>query len=398
MFCASCGKQNESGVKFCTSCGASLQGGVEPSPAPPPAPPPSYGGGTSETPLNPWPSPAPSPMSSGPASPPLSSTQGGFPMGAVLIGVVIVVLVGAFLMRGRGATPPRPTPSSPVVVATSPTPASAASPAVSAPPPTAAPWVSPSAPSSAPVALPTRAGATTSVRLTEPQMCRSVDNQGRAVTPTTRFEPRWPFFCSVRAIGLNKGTSMVAFWQSPAGKTNKREIVSDRTGDYFVYFSLSPRPDVPWDLGPSHLSLIADGVLQQTVSFEVLARAGASPAAGGSPAAAPVVSDAHVQEAVPCASVDERHRPVNPTTTFPQSTSAVYVAVRVRDVVQGKVTLTRWYLGDKKIKEIPLQVPRDGSGWLSFRLTNTRSWPVGDYKVEVLYDGTPAATVGFTVR
>lgn len=394
MFCASCGRQNESGVKFCTACGESLQGGGEPV-APPPEAPVFGGGGSAGTPVNPWPSPPAASPSGGfapmppPTPVPISGAGGqGLPIKPLVIGLVVLALLGFVLSRGRGGSSPKPSPT----VAVAATPLSASSPLPVETPPLASSPVAPTSTTvtSAPVALPTRAGATTSVRLTEAVMCRAVDNQGRALNATNRFEPTWPFFCSVRALGLKKGATLVAFWQSPGGKTNKKELVSDRVGDYSLYFTLSPRPNAPWDLGVYKLSLIVDGVLQQTVTFEVVPKVvdTESPNAGLS----------HVQEAVVCPAVDDRHRPLNPASTFPTATSSVYVAAHVRDVTRGKTVLTRWYLEDTKIKEISLDVPRDGSGWLSFKLTNSKAWPVGQYKVEVLYDGVLSRTVTFAVR
>lgn len=391
MFCASCGRQNESGVKFCTTCGESLQGAGEPA-----APPPVFGGGDSATtPANPWPGPPPASPSGGfspaPLPTPISRTEGqGLPIKPMVIGVVVLAILGFMMSRGRSGAPPKPVPTP--TVATSPVTAATPLPVATETPPastststsTAVPVMLP------PVALPTRVGATTAVQFSEPEMCRAVDNDGRAINPTNRFEPTWPFFCSVRAVGLKKGSSLVAFWQSPTGKTNKKEIVSDRVGDYHIYFTLSPRTGTPWDLGAYRLSLIADGVLQQTIAFEVVPK--------GTDAALPGDGASHVQEAVACAAVDERHHPVNPTATFSPNTSAVFVATRVRDVTRGKSVLTRWYLNDAKIKEISLAVPRDGSGWLSFKLTNNKAWPVGQYKVEVLYDGVLGRTVAFAVR
>lgn len=393
MFCASCGRQNEAGVRFCTACGESLQGAGENS-ALPPQTPILGGGGSAGASANPWPSPPPLPPAGGfsplpPSSlPPVSGPGGsGLPIKPMIVGLVVLALLGFVLSRGRGRVTPMPTPT--VAVASSPV-------AVASPIPVETPPASPSTTpitaspaASAPVALPTRAGATTRVVLTDAEMCRAVDNEGRALNATNRFEPTWPFFCSVQARGLKKGVTLVAFWQSPTGKTNKRELVSDRVGDYTLYFSLSPRPNTSWDLGVYRLSLIVDGVLQQTLTFEVVPKVDAE---------SPSASLGHVQEAVVCAAVDARHRPLNPTSTFPSATSAVYVTTRVRDVTRGKTVVTRWYLEDRKIKEISLAVPRDGSGWLSFKLSNTKAWPLGQYKVDVLYDGTLARTVSFSVR
>lgn len=419
MFCASCGKQNDAGYKFCASCGESLQPATPPpSPSPPSTSPTTPLGGPPSAPVSPpaetsWsapqqtnaPPPPPSDWGVGPPPPPSppgfggggsvpappAGAGGGLPLGAMAVALIAVVLIGMFLSKGRESKPAPPSvPSAPASAASAPqatTPEASPSPALGSSSPAATDTVS------APAGLPTVSGATTTVKVVDPVMCREVDNEARPVKPTTRFEPSWPFFCSLRATGLKKGSKLVGVWQSPSGKSSKREIVSDRRGDYYVYFSLSPRGEGSWEAGRYSLAIIADGVLQQTVQFEVVG----GPAASASTAPQ---SDAqsHVEEAVTCPSVDSRHRPLNPTTTFATSVKAVIVAVHVRDVKQGRRVSTRWFYDGKQVKEIPIEVPRDGSGWLSFRLTNSRSWPVGAYKIEVYYDGTFARTTEFAVR
>jgi hypothetical protein len=302
----------------------------------------------------------------------------------VVAGVVILLVIFVMARKHPAAPPPAP---SPAVAAPAATPMEAPSPA-STPSPVPAPSETPS-----PGALPTRAGATTEVELRNPVMCKAVKNDASPLDATTVFGPRDPLFCSVEARNLKVGTEITAVWEDPNGSRFVKKATSDVSGRKYVFFSVQPRPDRPWPIGRYKIYLLADGVLQQTVPFEVV-----SP--GMSPAPTSTRGDAasHVETAVICRSVDKRHRPVDPTTTFSPSTSAVYVAVHVLNVTGGKIVNTRWYKGERPIKQIPITVPRDGSGWLSFELTSQKEWPTGDYKVEILYDGQLATTAPFSVR
>lgn len=318
---------------------------------------------------------------------------------AIWIGLFLIV--GVLFARWMSHKPGAPPPSAVASAAAQATSTPPASPTAPSPTAVALSSSSPEADLETPQAMPTRAGATTSVRLEDPVMCRSVDNDGRPVEPTQRFEPTWPFFCSARARGIEKGTLLVAVWRNPVGQTQKRQVISRRKGDFFVYFSLSPRIDRPWELGRYSVSLIADGVLLQSVDFSVATPA---PDARNVTEGRPSGAAAHILEAIVCTGVDAQHRPLTPAAVFPPTTPSVFVAVRAHDVREGKVVLTKWYLGNRKVKEIPLQVPRDGSGWLSFRLSaptrggTSDRFPISAYTVEVYYDGALARTVPFSVR
>jgi len=95
-------------------------------------------------------------------------------------------------------------------------------------------------------------------------------------------------------------------------------------------------------------------------------------------------------------SVDANFKAVDPTTTF-KPTDTFYTSVEVKDLLKGNKVVAKYIFGTQ-IQEIPLEMDKDGSGFLSFSLKpGANGWPEGDWKVEISLNGTLAQTVEFKV-
>jgi len=206
----------------------------------------------------------------------------------------------------------------------------------------------------------------------------------------TSYEPYATFYCSLKAFNLRYGSVIVAVWQGPNGYTRQNRIQSSKKGHYYVWFRLEPSGN--WIPGRYTLSLLADGVLQKTLEFEVT-----SSAAQSTP---PLLSrsDRGVVAAVTCRKTDSDYRPVDPTSSFGPS-DIFYCSVQVRSVRRGQEVVTRWYREKEHLNDITIKLPKSGSGYLSFRLRpGSSTWDAGGYRVDVYIDNTLAKTVNFSVH
>lgn len=362
----------------------------------PPAPPPGYGtlpGGGVPPPTQRFDAPAPGPLV-GPGGYPIGGGPPGMPPGPPRVQqhgnpflpfaiLVILTVAGLLIWKvARGGDSPSSSGSSTLSpTSSSSSPASPTTP--STPPSTSYPSLTPP-PSSPGTSLPTVPGATTTVHLESVTMCRKVDGQGAPVDPVDGYSAADTFYCSMKAFGLQPGTKMAAVWQGP-DLNRTRDLVSDKTGAYYVWFSLEP-PSGEWKGGSYTLSLIADGVLQKQVSFDVRTSKGSS-------------TSWSIEDAVTCRDIDREYRPILPTTTFPPS-SVFHVSVKVSNMTRGQNVETRWFKGSEHLKDISIKLRNTGSGYLAYTLRSGSSgWEVGsDYHVDVYVDNQFARRANFSVE
>ena len=415
MFCASCGHQNEHGYKFCAGCGAALT----PAPSAPPPDTPAPSAPAPSAPPPPTRTPAPDTPGGSPLSPPPSPgymrdlppivapefvpihRQPAHPANTLLLATVVVVcVVGAFtflrfLLHRNPVQAPR-TQIIPRVATRKHAAPTATTGDVTADNGNNTTDESQSVPVEPPQGLPTVSGAHTQVSLQSATMCRNVESNGAPVTPTNKFEPTWPLFCSVKACNLRPGSVVTACWQTPTMRSVIRRATSGQSGNYYVFFTL--RPSAEWPIGQYKLFLIADGVLQHTLDFTVIPPSfneNASSSEG--PSSTTASTSRHVVAAVTCRGVNRHHRPVGATEQFAPN-EPFYLALHLRDVRRGAPVRVRWTHNAELLKELTLRTPGNGSGWVSFRLDpGDHLWPLGPYQAQISYDGSPSRTVSFKV-
>ncbi|MDO9299833.1 MAG: hypothetical protein Q7T89_00555 [Anaerolineales bacterium] len=95
---------------------------------------------------------------------------------------------------------------------------------------------------------------------------------------------------------------------------------------------------------------------------------------------------------------------VNVTTVYAGS-DAFYAVADLSNVETGSIVDAKWYLisaADYEAGEIESTslTIEDKSlyNYVSFELTSTEGWPVGEYKVELYLNGTLAHTINFSVQ
>ena len=86
----------------------------------------------------------------------------------------------------------------------------------------------------------------------------------------------------------------------------------------------------------------------------------------------------------------------NQTTRF-KPDDAIYAAALTNQTGSSTITARWWYNGHI-VSEIPKKVSYKGQAATAFEFKNAGDFPVGDYKVEMLVDGTPVASRDFKVE
>jgi hypothetical protein len=86
----------------------------------------------------------------------------------------------------------------------------------------------------------------------------------------------------------------------------------------------------------------------------------------------------------------------NLTTRFKPGDS-IYAAA-LTDQTGSSTLIARWTYNGHVVTEMPKKVSYKGQAATAFEFKNAGEFPVGDYKVEILVDGQPAAARDFKVE
>lgn len=95
----------------------------------------------------------------------------------------------------------------------------------------------------------------------------------------------------------------------------------------------------------------------------------------------------------------------NNATTVYSSTDAFYAVADLSNVETGSIVDSKWYLvssadydpGELQTTSLTID-DQNLYNYVSFELTSTEGWPVGEYKVELYLNGTLAHTLNFSVQ
>ncbi len=105
-----------------------------------------------------------------------------------------------------------------------------------------------------------------------------------------------------------------------------------------------------------------------------------------------------VRSITPATALDDAYRPVEATTVFgPNDT--FFVSVKLAGYGAGDPLHARWYFGGSFITETSLNFDHSGDIDAGFVLLNENPpWPVGSYRVDIVYDGEVLGTASFRVE
>lgn len=111
------------------------------------------------------------------------------------------------------------------------------------------------------------------------------------------------------------------------------------------------------------------------------------------PAAALTIAEVQMAKAV-----GEDMRAAEPTTTFAPN-DAIFAVVLTEGVGTGVIS-ARWTFGADRqpVYQEEHKIDAKGPGVNNFRITKPDGFPVGDYQVDILLDGTVASTREFKVQ
>ncbi len=84
------------------------------------------------------------------------------------------------------------------------------------------------------------------------------------------------------------------------------------------------------------------------------------------------------------------------TTRF-KPDDAIYAAV-LTDKTGASTIVARWYYNGQMVSETERKVSYKGQAATAFEFKSASGFPAGDYKVDILVDGQPAASRDFRVE
>lgn len=345
--CPSCGYANDAANKFCLACGIRL-GTPTPSAAP-------TRGGV----LGPGGVPIGAGWRPGAALQPQRRAMSRFQLFLVL-----ALVLGVVVRMGTKA------PQTPAT-------ASASTTTLLGSP---APFTLPS-----PSALPTVAGSHSAIRIESAVPCRGVSGDGQpAGGSATSFPTAATLYCLVRGH-FPKDGALTAVCQSPAGATLAQRVVAPAEGNFAVPFAFVPTGT--WTEGRYTVSLITDGVLARTVSFDVQG------------ALAQAQQDLGVDSVIMCRRVDKDFAPLDPTQTF-KSHDSLYCSIHVSGKLgRGQRVTLHWVPYEGTMRDQELVTKNTGARNLYFsKDPATGGWYPGRYRLDVSVNGTLAKSVTFFVE
>ncbi len=98
-------------------------------------------------------------------------------------------------------------------------------------------------------------------------MCRSVDGRGAPRDRTDVFDPEDSFYVSMECFGLQIGTRVETVWYQGKKVIHRARLLSDKMGDYYAWFSVSP--GAIWAPGRYRVSVSVNGAYKTSVYFRV---------------------------------------------------------------------------------------------------------------------------------
>lgn len=209
---------------------------------------------------------------------------------------------------------------------------------------------------------------------------KGLDENYKAVDPTTTYTSDDTFFVSVEVKNIKKGSVVMVKYKQ--GETDYKDIsiTADDAGSGYYGFKLTAGGGhVP---GKYSAEVYLDDKLEKTVKFTV--KASGPPSIGA---------------VVPAKGFDEDYKPVKPTKVY-AATDIFYVSVQVKNLLKGSVVSVKFKFEGEEYSDndIVLTADKFGSGYYGFKLTAGSEHPAGNYTAEVSLDGELVKTVEFQVK
>lgn len=112
-----------------------------------------------------------------------------------------------------------------------------------------------------------RPDPSSAMRIDDATACKAVDNEGHPMLRCSSFTPNQALCVSAQAYGLEVGTEIVTTWYRNNTPIRQRRVLSNRKGDYYVWFRLEP--EKRWEPGEYRVVYSLAGRPKATVVFRV---------------------------------------------------------------------------------------------------------------------------------
>jgi PBP1b-binding outer membrane lipoprotein LpoB len=110
--------------------------------------------------------------------------------------------------------------------------------------------------------------------------------------------------------------------------------------------------------------------------------------------------DPEIEEIVICSNVDSDFAPVEPLDVFPEGTNSVYLSVKFKNFTPENHLRVVWYYKsiEKELASQEFVPDTEGSGYYSFNIKITGSFPPGKYNAQIYFDGQLTDSPEFTIE
>lgn len=224
-------------------------------------------------------------------------------------------------------------------------------------------------------------------------MCRSLKPDQQPDEISSTFSPGDKFYCSVEVTGVSKGDTVTAKWYRENNLIKEYPFTIESPEINFIGFSLS-LPN-PWPVDDKYrIEIYMGSTLVNVLPFSVAA-------AEGTETTGKTVDETwkkYLESAEMCESLDESSQTaVNPISTY-GSRDTFYVSVRVKDLPPDSRVTTKWYYGTQFIDAADVPTPTGWTGYIGFHCKPSKTWPAGDYSVEIYFNDKLAGMREFQVE
>jgi hypothetical protein len=221
------------------------------------------------------------------------------------------------------------------------------------------------------------------------------------INPTILFSSNSVFHAVVTIENAPANTQLKATWYAtdvgsaadPNTLIDSFELSSD--GSRNLDFTLAPK--AAWPVGTYRVEIAVNGNVERVVDFSV----GAAPS---TPTAVPPKPSGYISSVTMAQGTKGDNKdPVNPGTVF-QNKSVFHAVVAIKNAPKNSKVTATWYAvdigsgGEPNTVIDSADLTTDGTRNIDFTLNPSNTWPVGTYRVDVLFNGVLDQSATFTVK
>lgn len=247
------------------------------------------------------------------------------------------------------------------------------------------------------IVIPAFTGCSNAMPFEQVSICTGVNDDGSPKAPVSVLSPDTvDIYCSVKLSSISDRSDVKAEWYITQSEDAQYSdyLIGNETiaaGKPYIVFGFS-RADKVLPVGEYEIKLYYDDKFIQSVPFKV----------SGEPSAPAAI----LSEATMCTSIDQLSgKPLDKNNVFPNDSSVLICTTRVHGASFGTNIKARWkYLegeleGIKDMEIYTASAKAEGREYMSFSISPSagKSFPIGNYAVELMVEDTVQQTVEFKV-